>query len=236
MTSYPLGQDHTQDDQIAGSKRINEFIHYCFEYVCEEDQRKFRKKFREQPHDSDQIMHTFRELILGAYLSAYDLQVRHDHPAGKQTPDWCIVSDESAVTGIVELTNFHIDRLTENQIRKQREARGLAAYRRDENADNVGRMYHCIDRKAQAYRSLVRSLEVPYVVAVFGEFEALVDFDEVRLCLFDEKTGLFDMYPEMSGVLYFEEGSGRYLFSYEHNPNALQVITLPSGIFPPSAA
>ena len=52
--------------QIAGSKRVNYAIYRCFEHLCDKDQQRFVRKFREQPHDSDQIMHTFRELILGA--------------------------------------------------------------------------------------------------------------------------------------------------------------------------
>jgi hypothetical protein len=64
--------------QIAESKKINYAIYRCFEHLCDEDQQRFVKKFREQPHDSDQIMHTFRELILGAYLSSRGFRVRHE--------------------------------------------------------------------------------------------------------------------------------------------------------------
>jgi hypothetical protein len=83
----------------------------------------------------------------------------------------------------------------------------------------------------------VRDLGVPYIVAVFGEFRAAIDFEEeVCPCLFDEEFGLFRMYPDVSGVLYFEETSGRYLFRYAHNPNALRAFDLPSGVFPFEAA
>lgn len=56
-------------DQITSDNYINEVIDKCFDYICEEDQRKFVKKFSEQPQGSDQITHTLGELILGAYLS-----------------------------------------------------------------------------------------------------------------------------------------------------------------------
>ena len=141
-----------------------------------------------------------------------------------------------SITGIVELTSFHIDKATENEIEEQMHAKGIAGYWRDQNKDNVERLYHVIWCKAPVYKSLIEKLQVPYVVGVFGEFKVAVDFEEVCLCLFDEKTGLFGMYPELSGVLYFEESSGRYSFNYASNPNALQMIELPVGIFPSRAA
>lgn len=223
--------------QIAGNNSINAMIYRCFEYVCEEDKRKFVKKFQEQPHDSNQKMHTFRELVLGAYLSSKGFRVRHAYVIDNQTPDWSILDVEGqSITGIVELTSFHIDKATENEIEEQMRAKGIAGYWRDQNKDNVKRLYHVICCKAPVYKSLICKLQVPYVIGVFGEFKVAVDFEEVCLCLFDEKTGLFDMYPELSGVLYFEESSGRYSFNYASNPNALQMIELPVGIFPSGAA
>lgn len=222
--------------QIAGNKQINGLIYRCFQYICEEDEQKFVKKFREQPHDSDQVMHTFRELVLGAYLGSNGFKVRHDYAVDTQTPDWCILDEKWVVMGIVELTNFHIDKATEDEMEAQLEARGIVPVWRDENKDNVDRLYHCIWHKAQVYRALVEELRLPYIVAVFGEFRAAIDFEEVRACLFDEEFGLFEMCPEVSGVLYFEESSGRYLFNYSHNPNALRVVDLPSGVFSSGAA
>lgn len=234
MTNDAYTQSSMKYDQITGNKKIDRFICCFFEYVCEEDQRKFTKKFRELPSYSDQTMHTLRELIIGAHLRANGFQVRHDYDVDNKTPDWCILSDESAVIGIVELMNFHIDKATEIEIRRQCETKVNYTYWRDGNKDNVDRLYQRIEDKAQRYRSQAISLKVPYVVAVFGEWEAAMDFDDIRLCLFCKETGLFGEYPEMSGVLYFvEQNALRYLFYYTENPNASQPITMPTGVFPP---
>ena len=56
--------------QIAGNKSVNETIYRCFGHICEKDVPKFVKKFRSQLNDNTQVMHTFRELILGAYLAS----------------------------------------------------------------------------------------------------------------------------------------------------------------------
>lgn len=223
--------------QIAGNKHINALIYRCFEYMVEEDEQKFVKAFREQPNDSNQIMHTFRELVLGAYLGSSGFKVRYDYAVDNQTPDWCIFDEQSVAMGIVELTNFHIDKATDDKIEAQLKTQGVAWFWRDENKDNVARLCHCIWHKAQVYRALVEELRVPYVVAVFGEFRVAIDFEEeLYHCLFDKEFRLFEMYPEVSGVLYFEERSGQYLFNYSNNPNALRVVDLPNGVFPSGAA
>ncbi|MBU2598936.1 MAG: hypothetical protein KKC53_07215, partial [Actinobacteria bacterium] len=59
--------------KISDNLSINQCIYRCFKYICKEDQKKFLKKFGKNPHDSDEIMHTLRELILGAYLSYSNL-------------------------------------------------------------------------------------------------------------------------------------------------------------------
>ena len=216
--------------QIAESKKINYAIYRYFEHLCEEDKQRFVKKFREQPHDSDQIMHTFRELILGAYLSSRGFQVRHEYLAGGKTPDWCILDSRSAVVGIVELVNFHIDAATENEISKQMQAKVIAVYWRDGNKNNVERLYYCIRDKMQKYQALIERLRVPYIIAVSPDRKIVVDIEEVRDCLSPNDIGLFHMYRHVSGVLYFEENAGQYLFRYEQNPNALRKVELPGGV------
>ena len=217
--------------QIAENRHINAFIYHCFKYIHEIDERKFVKKFREQPHNSEQIMHTFRELILGAYLGSNGFNVRYDYVIESKTPDWCILSDKSALMGIVELATFHIDKATEIEINRHLETKGFAGYWRDKRKNNIGRLYHLIWDKAVQYRSLGRKLEIPYVVAIFGDFLAAIDSQEVRNCLNGKDIGLFGIYPEMSGLLFFWDSSGGYFFNYLMNPNALKLIDVPNGIF-----
>jgi hypothetical protein len=79
--------------QLAGNKEINVAIYRCFEHICEEDVQKFVRKFRAQYHDEDQVMDTFRELILGAYLGSNGFRVRYEQSVGTRTPDWCILDE-----------------------------------------------------------------------------------------------------------------------------------------------
>jgi hypothetical protein len=216
--------------QIAGSEKVNYAIYRCFEHLCDKDQQGFVKKFREQPHDSDQIMHTFRELILGAYLSSCGFKVRHEYSVESKTPDWCILDNRSAVTGIVELVNFHIDAVTKTEIAKQIQAKGIAIYWQDGNKNNVERLYYCIWDKIQKYQALTEKLRVPYIIGIFLDFNVVMDSEELRTCLYPNDTGVFQMYRHVSGALCFEENGGQYCFRYERNPNALEKVELPDGV------
>jgi len=215
--------------QIAESKEINYAIYRYFEHLCEEDRQRFVKKFREQPHDSDQIMHTFRELILGAYLSSKGFRVRHEYSVESKTPDWCVLDNRSVVVGIAELVNFHIDAVTEGEIAKQIQAKGMAVYWQDENKNNIERLYYCIRDKMQKYQVLIEKLSVPYIIGIFLDSKVVVDIEELRACLYPNDTGLFQMYQHVSGVLHFEENAGQYLFRYEQNPDALRDLL--GGVF-----
>jgi len=214
--------------QIAGNASINAAIYRCFECISIDDARRFVKKFREQPHDQDQVMHTFRELILGAFLGSKGFKIKYDYTIGTKTPDWCILDKKSVPRCIVELMNFHIDKATEDDIKAQRQAKRIWVGWPGSNYD---RLYNCLWDKACIYRALVDKYQVPYVIAVFGEFTTNVDPEELQKCLFDEKSGLFELYPAVSGVLYFEENIGQYSFTYTRNPNSIREMELPSGVF-----
>lgn len=214
--------------QLAGNQSINATIYRCFEHICEEDARTFVKKFREQPHDKEQVMHTFRELILGAFLASNGFRVRYDQKVDGKTPDWIVSDDTSSIQGIVELINFHIDRVTENVLKREMEVGRIWC---DWVQPNNDRLYQRIWGKADIYEKLAKKHNVPYVVAVFGEFTAAVELEEVHQCLFEDHGGLFNLCSTLSGVLFFEESAGRYSFKYIKNPQVARKIDLPCGSF-----
>lgn len=214
--------------QIAGNSSINDCIYRCFDHIHEADARVFVKKFGEQLHSNAQVMHTFRELVLGAYLASNGFKVRYDNPVNSSTPDWCILDETSKLSGIAELTNFHTDKETETEIEEARQTRGEWVGWMPPNDD---RLYQIIWGKARVYKALVEKHRVPYVIAVFSEFTAALEIDELHECLFHDETGLFALYPTTSGVLFFEEKSGRYAFTYLQNPHADREIYIQDGVF-----
>lgn len=213
--------------QIAESIKINEFIYHCFQYLDDGENEKFVREFRQQPHDKIQVMHTFRELILGAYLSQSGLQARHNCSIDSKTPDWCIL-DHSGPKGVIELVNFHPAAEISKDIADQMLKNGIWC---NFLQGNTQRLYHAILEKTMKYKALVTKYQIPYVVSVFGEFDAFVDSDELEQCLFDKEGGIFNLYSEIAGVLYFEESSGTYFFSYLPNPTARFSMSIPAGKF-----
>lgn len=215
--------------QLAENREINDSIYRYFEYIRDEDIRKFVKKFGEQPHNENQVLHTFRELILGAFLASNGFKVQYDREIDGKTPDWSIFSDAAELQGIVELTNFHPDKTTENTIMQELKTGNIYC---DWQPNNNDRLYQRIQEKADHYENLIRTHNVPYTVAVFGEFTAAVELDELNECLFkDHGGGLFRQCPALSGVLFFQESAGQYIFKYIKNSQPENAINLPSGVF-----
>jgi hypothetical protein len=204
--------------QIAGNSSINRDIYLCFKHISEEDEKHFVKKFKEQPQDSDDIIHTFNELILGAYLSSKGFRVRYEYPIENKTPDWCILNNKAELVGIVELVNFHVDANTQSDIAKQIQSQGGAAYWPNINKNN-GRLYQSIWDEMGKHKDLTNKLNIPYIVSIHSDIFSPTDFKSVRVCLSSTDFGLFQQYPHVSGVLYF---NGSHFFEYEKNPNALR--------------
>lgn len=213
--------------QIAGNTSINSTIYRCFGYIRSEDRERFVRKFAEQPHDQDQVMHTFRELVLGAFLGAQGLDARNEIRVVGKTPDWCILDDQ-AIVSIVELVNFHVDRTTYVEM-EARFREGRSWWGRPKS--HVNRLYPRLQEKATAYKSAAEQLNVPYVIAVFGDFFANVHVEEVKECLFHVEHGLFKLYSRLGGVLFFEESAGTYHFTYLGNPQSMPRIEISGGIF-----
>lgn len=212
---------------IAKNGKVNNAIYRCFKIICEDDERKFMKNFRE--HDDTQIMHTFRELLLGAFLKSNGLNVTYDYRIEDKKPDWCILNVSSDIIGIVELINFHIDKITENAIiKKHKTGEPFCAW----IPTNNKRLYSSLQEKADKYKHIAQKKKIPYVVALFCTNSACLDADEINECLFkDYNGGIYKHCDFFSGLLYFEESAGEYNFHYIQNPNAKYAIELPSGKF-----
>ncbi len=219
--------------QVAENAKIDKAIYDCFDFLNEKEQRKFVKKFKEQPHSKIQIMHTFSELLLGAYLSANGFIVENDRKIGAKTPDWSIYNTSLDIVAIVEMVYHHIDNKTNGDILDQlKEGKKFLAYFPNGNDPEYNRLYSQIQDKASKYKDLVAEIKVPYVVAVFIDFTAAIDVQKTRDCMMSGDEPLFKLYPDLSGVLHFEEANrGSYCFSFIENLYALRKMDIPSGYF-----
>lgn len=211
---------------IAKNKNIDNMIHRCFQYITDNDAASFRKRFQDQPHTESQVMHTFRELILGAFLGSCGHYVAYERSVMGKTPDWSILDRDGKLECLVELINFHTDNATAKDI-NQHFASGQVWC--EFMPSNTDRLYDRIREKASVCGDLATQAGVACIVAVFGDFFADVEDEEVRECLFDRETGLFALYPQLSGLLYFKAGGGRYIFKYTVNPTGAKSFTVKPG-------
>jgi hypothetical protein len=131
------------------------------------------------------------------------------------------------LSGLVEVLNFHPTWAVADEI-KQRRAAGRVWVGRI--GPHGPRLNDRLREKATKYKHVVERARIPYVIALFSEFTANVDLDEVRQSL-SEENSLSLEYPTISGILFFEERTGRYQFSYTPSPSAAMAIALPSGTF-----
>ncbi len=219
--------------KISGNKSINELIDLCFEYITEDNIKIFIKIFSQHSCTSTQIKHTLRELVIGAYLSSQGYKVKYNFKYQNQTPDWCIIDNNNNVIGLLELTNLHIDKKTEDMINFHLNKKQAYFYWRDGNTNNINRLYQNILKKAQVYKQLVKNNSLPYIVAVFFDFFCPIDYDdELKPCLINDEYGLFKLYPELTNVVAFEEKNGTYIFNHFKNPTSAFSINLSDGVFP----
>jgi hypothetical protein len=216
---------------IAEGNRINQAIYDSFDFLSEKEQKKFVKKFKELPHSEIQIMHTFRELLLGAYLSSTGFLVEYDRKIGGKTPDWSILDPSLKVVAIIEMVYHHIDNKTNDEIVTQcKEGKNVIGYWPNGNDPDHLRLYSHIQDKVSKYKDLVSELNLPYAVSVFLDFLAVIDIQEIKDCLMGGDEPLFKQYPELSGVLHFEDSNhGSYYFEFIKNPYALRKIDIQPG-------
>jgi hypothetical protein len=210
---------------IAENFTINTAIYRCFEFLPEADAKAYVKKFREQPHDQEQAMHTLRELILGTILATKGFTVTSKRKINGKTPDWSIV-DNCALECIIEVVNFHSnDAAKASAI--QADIAGQA-WTFMWQPDHTDRIYDTLREKSSKYRDIVAQHDVPYIPALFAAFDAAVSPDQIQRSLYGEQ-GLFQPFPHVSGVHIFIESVLTYHFQFHPNPNALRPFSLPDG-------
>jgi hypothetical protein len=212
--------------QIVGSDAVNAAIYRCFEFLSDSTARSYVKKFRDQPHDQDQAKHTFRELILGAFIASHGHSVDSERKIDGKTPDWSIV-ENGGLKCIIEAVIFHYSKASKDQA-IHANVSGLD-WTFVFQPDHTDRLYNSLYEKCIKYKDIVIKHEIAYVPALFVDFDATVDSTQLRTCLFHPDTGLFAAYPHVSGVHIFMETVLAYRFHYIANPNATHPFTLPEG-------
>lgn len=184
--------------------------------LSSEDQRKFRRKFESE--SAHQAAHSARELFLGIFLRKNGFVVKYEIPVMARTPDWAILNDDSSIQAIVEQLTFH-------QVPGLDKEMNIAILSGQEwvdwMPDNTPRLYQKLHEKADRYASIADAAGVAYLIAVFADFFAAVDREQLDEALFKAYGGgVYADRPSLSGVIFCQESNGRYAFEYIPNPSA----------------
>ncbi len=217
---------------ISENESINMLITKSLEFIDQKDQEIILRKFKNIKNTNNHKLHLFRELILGAFISSKDFNVCYENNINGKTPDWCILDSKSNILTIIELTNIHIDKVTENKIDKNIKNNKPYFFWRDEEKDNQKRIYDNLLGKVNTYKEIVLKLKIPYFVAIYFDLNMAFHKEEMDEILLTDRFDLFNSHPELSGVIAFESKSERYIFTQFLNPNALNPFQLCDGSFP----
>lgn len=214
--------------QLIVNTSMNYTCYRCFDFVSKEDVMKFVAKFQKQQGDGWQMTHTYRELLLGAHLCSLGYNARHNINLDLKTPDWTIFDKSQQAQTIIELASFHAPKEEENEDWKNLHEKGVSF---KWHSDNTQRLYSKIQEKTTYYKELVQKYKLSFVVAIFDQPIADIQQNEIQDCLFDKEAGIFNLYPELSGTLFFREGMGNnfpshYRFDYFENPRSLRKFRL----------
>jgi hypothetical protein len=214
---------------ISPVPTTDNLVYECFERLTDANQQTFVKKFNEQIEDVCQVNHTLRELILGAYVAGQQFQPEYEPLLDGKTPEWLMTQHDTGKKLLLELVNFHLPDKLERQMWDTFKTGWMWTYFME---PNTRRAYSSIQNKMAKYKSLVQDNDLHYVVGVFGLFSSALTFADVRECL-EGESALFPLYPEVTGVMYFQGVGSGYSFQYLPNPYAARKeITLSSGTMP----
>ena len=202
-------------ETFSPNKAINDDIVELLSKFPEPSFSRMRRKIRQdrdaalqqatEQADSN-ARHTFREFLVAERLNDNGLHLEYSPTIDSLTPDWY---------------DHHAKILLE-----------VFTCERGGGADKIKRVAGRIGEKVNKYRAIVSSMNLSYVVAVHGDFLSNFDLVDFQDCIRDEKV--FDLYPDLSGVIFFAESTiertkladgttkfkAIYAFDYIANPAA----------------
>lgn len=208
-------------------------IENALTYLNDKDVATFRRKFRSQADDSRQRDHTAVELAAGVYCARLGYALLYERTLGGLTPDWQVHDCHGEPAFFADVLTFHMAQQVEREQERQLEEQGIFCGFVPSSED---RLYGILQKKTTSYKVLADDTGQPFVVFVFGCFNAMLTSQEISRCLHGEQ-GLFGLYLHLSGVYHFESittlAHGQvYDFKFHANEGATRPLELPSGFVP----
>ncbi len=245
-------------ESFSRNNSTNDCIHECLQYFEGADRAEVERRLRAQSRAEDhgEFLHTFRELIFGSYLARRGCRVRpyQQYDGGRYEPDWSAYDEHENIIAIIDIFSFHPPQSVESQILKELDQGKSAKIALDKRyLDKLSqKLFSNLYDKCTCYTDLVRSANVPYLVACFFAFDASYEEETNAIILenlqsmssgfFRGKAGVH-CYPDVSGLVTFHEPNllffppdsvaTLYAFDYYWNPHADRPCAFPVGEYYP---
>jgi hypothetical protein len=193
----------------------NNHLHALLGHLHPEDLRPFIEKFTTQPIRAR--FHTYRELLVGVHLRDRGFDVRYEQKIGNQTPDWCLVDDAHKAVEIIDVLTLHQRHDKDVEIRESIKQFGRWTGWITVPPEHI---YRKLSDKAGQYSKLAIEGKTPYVLAIYGEFTASIDPQEMTHVLLAQYGGWFRSNPHVSGAIYCRSKDMDFEYTYFVNPRA----------------
>jgi len=207
-------------------------------YLRNQDARAFVRKFQQQSKDERQFAHTMIELIPGIFGARMGFIPEYEPNMEGQTPDCRFLDPEAKPCFFAEVVNLHMNEDIEKEMRKALKIDDIWSGNLPNSAD---RLYPTLENKMGKYRALADKVDLPFVVFIYGWFNAFLDPVEIEYCLSNMEWGIFKKYPQLSGAYHFDNASldggyggnnPDYRFRFYTNPDATRPLPLTDGLVP----
>jgi hypothetical protein len=218
------------------------------------DAATFTARFATSGHE--QQIHMQMELVVAAFGVQYGYAPEYEPAINGQTPDWQF-KNRTGSQFIAEVLTFHMD----DAIRKDMDAKlskgQVWSMPEDPMSDDAlpdsrKRLKDTVRYKASKYKTLIETVDLPYVICVYASSESFLHLMEAQSCLQGQpdssfethlrskghkfapaRSGEFKAMPHVSGVWFFEYQGGlegpRYQFTYIRSSFATRPLDLPDG-------
>jgi hypothetical protein len=169
--------------QLDSDERGNAHLQRLVHCLHQSDVSPFVEKLTKQ--SLGERFHSYRELLLGAQIRQGGADFRYEQNIDGQTPDWSLVEDGRLVE-LIDVVTIH-----QRNEKKREITTSVSASSRWDGWATIppDHIYQKLTAKAGQYSALVRRVQVPYVLAVFGEFLASISPEEVSHVLLDQSSG-----------------------------------------------
>ena len=203
----------------------NTHLYTLLRKINPDDVQIFVEKLTTQPLDTR--FHTYRELLIGAHLCEHGLQVRYEHQIDSKTPDWSLLNIEGFPKEVIDVFTLHQRRDKDIEITTSLKQHNSYAGWITVPPEHV---YRKLSDKAGQYSVLTEQYDIPFVLALFVDFKASVEQEEVRHVLFDLHGGWFKTSPHISGLVYSRIRNFQFEFRFFSNPYAMRKSALESQV------